>query len=148
MPTAAKLVAAIAFAIVAALAAHLYVLAMPDGRPAGYLREISGLIGAFCGWMIMGPLAGGDRGRIEAMGTGVRTSLTIAILVVLVFSIRDMLQRSMKGRYDAPMDAILGIFEQALELGSPVLQADIIGVLLLGGLMGGAISHWAGRTWR
>ena len=148
MPTAAKLFSAFAFAAVAYLAAHLYALGLPDGRPAGYLREVSALVGLFCGWWIMGPMATKGRGRIEAMGTGVRTSFTIALMVLFIFATSDMLGRSVKGRYDTPMDAVLGIFELMLLLAPPLFTADILGVLLLGGLIGGAIAQWAGRTWK
>ena len=148
MPTASKLFAAIVFAGVAYLAADLYALKLTSGRPPGYLREVSALIGLVCGWWIMGPLGGAGRGRIEAMGTGIRTSFTIVVFVLLTFAIHDMLLRSVKGRYDSPMDAVLGIFELCLVLVKPVFSADIIGVLLLGGLIGGAVSHWAGRNFK
>lgn len=147
MPTAAKLFSAIVFACVAWLAAQLYAQALPDGRPAGLLREISALVGVVCGWFIMGRFARRGRGRVESMGTGVRTSLAIVVSLVLLFAIRDMLQRSVKGRYDSPMDAVLGIFEQALILGGSVFQLEVLAVLLLGGLFGGAVAHWAAENW-
>jgi hypothetical protein len=147
MPTAAKLFSAIVFAGVAWLAAQLYAQALPDGRPAGLLREISALVGVVCGWFIMGRFARRGRGRVESMGTGVRTSLSIVVSLVLLFAVREMLQRSVKGRYDSPMDAVLGIFEQALILGGSVFQLEVLAVLLLGGLFGGAVAHWAAENW-
>lgn len=147
MPTAAKLVAAIVFALIAFLAAHIYVVALPGGQPGGILREVSGGVGLLCGWFVMGPAAERARGRVDAMGGGIRTSLTIVVLVVLIFSCADMLDRAIKGRYKTPLDAVLGVFEQALVLAPPLAQPDILGVLLLGGLFGGAVAHWAGRRW-
>lgn len=147
MPTAAKLVSAIAFACIAFLAAHLYGQAMPGGRPAGVLRETSAVIGVLCGWFIMGASAPRARGRIEAMGTGIRTSFTMVVFVVLIFACVDALDRAMKGRYDSPLDAFLGVLEQALVLAPPVAAPGVLGVLLLGGLFGGALAHWAGQRW-
>ena len=147
MPTAAKLFAAAVIAIVAAVAAHLYALDLPEGRPAGLLREVSALVGVACGWMIMGAAAHRSRSRVDAMGTGIRTSVTIVVLVVLIFAIAEMMGRAFKGRYKTPLDAILGVFEQALLLVPPLAQPDILGVLLLGGLIGGAVAHWAGQRW-
>ncbi|MDP4033815.1 MAG: TrgA family protein [Pseudorhodobacter sp.] len=147
MPTAAKLVAAIAFALIAYLAAHFYALAMPEGRPSGVLREVSAVVGVLCGWFVMGPFAPRARNRVDSMGAGIRTSLTIVVVVVLIFACADMLDRAMKGRYKTPLDAMLGIFEQALGLVPPLAQPDILGVLLLGGLVGGALAHWAGQKW-
>ena len=148
MPTAAKLFSAITFAFVAYLAAHLYAEGMPDGRPVGWLREISALIGLICGWWIMGSFASRPNGRIEAMATGVRTSFTIVVLVLITFAIVEMLGQSMSGRYDGPMEAVLSVFELALRMGQRMVTPEIISVLLLGGLFGGAVGHWAGRNWR
>lgn len=147
MPTAAKLFSAIVFAGVAWLAALMYAEAMPNGQPAGLLKEISALTGVFCGWFIMGRFARRGRGRVESMGTGVRTSLAIVVALVLLFAIREMLQRSVEGRYSSPMAAFLGIFEQTLLLGGTVFQLEVISVLLLGGLFGGAVAHWAAENW-
>ncbi|MFN4128922.1 MAG: TrgA family protein [Paracoccaceae bacterium] len=147
MPTAAKLFAAIAFALVAVIAAQLYALSMPEGRPTGMLYAVSVGVGLLCGWRVMGPAAKRARGRVDAMGSGFRTSVTIVVLVVLIFACADMLDRAMKGRYKTPLDAVLGVFEQALALAPPLAQPDLIGVLLLGGLLGGAVAHWAGQRW-
>jgi len=147
MPTAAKLVAAIAFGFVAFLAAHLYALSVPNGRPVGVLREVSAVVGVLCGWFVMGPFAHRARGSVEAMGTGIRTSLTIVVWVVLIFACADMLDRAVKGRYDTPLDALLGVFEQALVLLPNLAKPDVLGVLLLGGLFAGALAQWAGKRW-
>lgn len=148
MPTAAKLVAAIIFAVVAWLAADQYAPLMPDGRPAGVLREVSAIIGVMCGWTVLGGFLMKPRGRIEAMGTGVRTSITITVIVLVIFSVWDMLYRSIQGRYDGPMEAVLDIFGRAVVLGQPMFNPGVVSVLLLGGLIGGAAAHWAGSKWK
>jgi hypothetical protein len=147
MPTAAKLFAAIAFALVSAITAHFYVLSLPESRPVGTLYAVSIAVGVICGWMVMGPAAKRARGRVDAMGSGVRTALTILVVVVLIFACADMLDRAMKGRYKTPLDALLGVFEQALVLLPSLARPDIIGTMLLGGLLGGALSYGAGRRW-
>lgn len=148
MPTAAKLVAALILAAVAWIAADQYAPLLPDGRPAGVLREVSAIIGIICGWMILGGFLMKPRGRIEAMGTGVRTSLTIAFLVLVIFSVWDMLYRSTQGRYDGPMEAFLDVFGRAVVLGRPMFNPEVVSVLLLGGLFAGAMAHWAGSKWK
>lgn len=148
MPTAAKLFSAIMFAAVAFLAASLYVQNLPEGRPTGVLREVSTVIGLICGWTIMGNFASRPHGRVEAMGTGIRTSFTMTLVVLFMFGFGEMLARSMKGRYDDPMEAVLAMFDLMLSFGHQMLTPEIIGVLLLGGILGGAVAHWAGRTWR
>ncbi len=147
MPTAAKLFSAIMFAGIAYLAAHLYVQGLTEGRPPGWLREISALIGLICGWTIMGSFASRPCGRVDAMGTGIRTSFTVVVAVLVVFAFVEMLGRSVKGRYDDPMQAALAVFDLMIGMGQRMVTAEILSVLLLGGILGGAVAHWVGRNW-
>lgn len=148
MPTAAKLVAAVVFAMVAYLAAMQYAPVMPEGRPTGLLAEVSALIGLLCGWFIMGDFLSRPRGRIEAMGTGVRVSVTMAFVTLIVFSIVEMMERAIEGRYKSPMEAVLDIFGRALSFGQPILTPGVLAALALGGLFGGAVAHWAAARWK
>ena len=71
MPTAAKLIAAVAFAIVALIAAITFVPHMPEGSQIGLFRELTAAIGFIVGWFVMGDLFG--KGYGEAAGSGLRT---------------------------------------------------------------------------
>ena len=147
MPTAAKLVSGIVFALIAFVAAHLYSHAASGGHVHGTLRAVSAGVGVLCGWFILGPQAVRTRSRVEAMGIGVRTSLTIALVVIVIFAVVEMLDRAVKGRYATPLDAALGVFEQALALAPALARADVLSVLLVGGMFGGALAHWVGQRW-
>ena len=116
MPTASKLSAAVAFALVAAQAAHLFIPALPEGTPPGWLREVSAAIGLLCGWWIMGNRVG--KGYGEAAGSGILTSALSLFWVMLVFSIVTMVKRSMRMLYDGPMDAVIGVFDLMLDYGA------------------------------
>ncbi len=146
MPTAAKLVAAVAFAVIAWLAAELCKPAMPEGTQFGYFTQICAVIGLLCGWFVMGSLVG--RGMGSAMGYGVRTSVTIAAWALLGFCGYEMILRSMKMRYDGPMEAVLAVFDLMIERGQLMLTPEVLGTLLVGGLVGGVMAEWAGRQWR
>jgi Na+-translocating ferredoxin:NAD+ oxidoreductase RnfE subunit len=147
MPTAAKLFSAIVFAGVAWIAALFYAQAMPLSQQVGVFKEICAMAGVFCGWFVMGRFAKRGRSRVESMGAGVRTSLALVVGLVLIFAIREMLERAVDGRYKNPMDALLGVFERMLVLGNSVLQVEVLIVLLFGGLFGGAVAHWAAENW-
>jgi hypothetical protein len=146
MPTAAKLVAAIVFAALGFMAAELFKPAMPEGTQFGLFSPICAGIGLLCGWIVMGPLAGFGTGA--AMGSGVRTAATIAFWALLGFSIYEMVLRSMKLRYDGPMEAVLAVFDLMLERGRLMLMPELLGLLLVGGLLGGVVVEWAARRWR
>ncbi len=145
MPTAAKLTGAVLFALVAALAAHLFIPTLPEGTQIGYFREISAAVGFICGWRVMGTLTG--RGYTEAMGSGIRTSVAILFWLLLGFSIYEMIRKSMKMLYDGPMEAVVGIFDLMLKNGQLLIHPATPVALLIGGVLGGWITEWVGRRW-
>ena len=145
MPTAAKLIAAVVFAIVALLAAVTFVPHMPEGHQIGLFRELTAVIGFIVGWLVMGGLVG--KGYGEAAGSGLRTSVTVVFFTLLGFSIYLMVKKSYKMAYDGPMEAVLGVFQIMLEYGQMMLVPDVLGVLAVGGVLGGIIAEWAGRRW-
>ena len=145
MPTASKIVAAICFAIFGAIAAQTVKTVMPEGTQFGYFVPISALIGLLNGWFVMGRLT--KRGYRDAMGSGVRTAVTILVWALLVFSIYEMVVLSTKGRYDGPMEAVTASFGIMLNYGKELLAPVVIGTFLIGGLIAGAVSEWAGRRW-
>ncbi len=147
MPTAAKLFGAIAFTFVAFLAAEVLKPAFPEGMSFGYFSVICAAIGLLCGWMVMGPNAG--RGGTKAVGTGLRTSVTIVFWAMLGFGIREMLIRSTDKRYNGVTEAVVGTFEILLEYGRLMLSsAPALIVLVVGGALGGLLSNWAAERFR
>jgi hypothetical protein len=145
MPTAAKLVAAVMFAAVGFLAAQAYVPSLPEGTQIGFLREICAGLGLVIGWFVMGRLVG--KGYVEAVGFGIRTSVTLMFWAVLGFSIYEMILRSTKMMYDGPMEALLGVFDLVIYYGKMMGSPEFIGTLLIGGVLGGIAAEWAGRRW-
>lgn len=146
MPTAAKLFAAVVFAVVGYLAAEAYKPGMPEGTQFGLFSELTAFIGLLCGWMVMGVLAGQGYGR--AAGYGLRTSATLVFWALLLFSVYEMILRSMKMRYEGPMEALVGVFDLMLQHGLLVLTVPVLAVLAAGGVLGGWAAEFAGRRWR
>jgi hypothetical protein len=146
MPTAAKLVAALAFAVLGYLAAEVFKNTMPERTVWGYFNLISAVIGLLCGWGIMGDLVG--RGYRAAMGFGLRTMVQAVLLVVVFFSIHEAVWRSTKLRYDGPMETVLGMFQFALEYLGRMATPPMIATLLVGGILGGVAAEWANRRWK
>lgn len=146
MPTAAKLVAAVAFAALAFLASEVYKLGVPERTVWGLFGPICAAIGGLCGWFIMGRLAG--RGYGAAMGSGLRTTLTFVFWILLAFSTYQMILRSMNLRYGGPMEAIVGTFDLLIEYGQSMATGLMALTLVTGGLVAGAVVEWAGRRWR
>jgi hypothetical protein len=146
MPTAAKLVASLAFLLTGFLGAEAFKLGMPPGMSFGPFSLVIGAIGLICGWRIAGRLAG--RGYVASVGYGLRTSVTIAFWGLLVYSTERMIQRALDMLYDGMIEAVLGIFEQMFELGQRLLTTEVLTVLAVGGVFGGLAAEWAARRWK
>lgn len=146
MPTAAKLVAALAFALLGWLASEVFKDAMPERSVWGLFSPISAGVGLVCGWVIMGDLVG--QGYQAAMGYGLRTMIQAVAVIVILFSIYEAVHRSTKLRYDGPMEAVLDMFNLALETLGRMGTAPMVGTLLLGGLACGVLAEWANRRWK
>lgn len=145
MPTAAKLVAAIYFALLAWIVAGLYATGLPEGTQTGMLRPVAALMGVIWGWLVSGRLAG--RGFADAMGNGLRTAVTAGFWVMMIFSIYDMVILSTKMRYADPIEAILGAFAIMLDYGKLLANPAVIATAVIGGMIGGLITEWAARRW-
>ncbi len=146
MPTAAKIVGAVCFAIFGYFAALSVIPVLPEGTQLGRMREICAFIGLLNGWFVMGRLTGG--GVRAGIGSGMRTAITIVIWALMFFAIYEMIKRSTKLRYDGPMEAVTAAFGLMLDYGRLLLTPEIIATVLIGGAIGGAITEWAGKRWR
>ena len=145
MPTAAKLTAAVIYAIIGFVAVMLYLPHLPNELPLGLLREYTAALGLIIGWWTMGRLVG--RGYVEAISSGVRTSVTLAFWALLFFAIQLMIKRSYKMMYDGPMEAVIGVFALMLEYSRGFWAVDILAWLFIGGALGGVVVEWVGKRW-
>ena len=146
MPTGAKLVAAACFAVVGWVMSNYYALNMPDASAAGPMREWAALIGAIIGWMVMGPSVG--RGYVEAAGSGIKTAVVLAVAALFLLALREMLDNSVKMRYDGALDAILDVFQVMARRSEALLSLGVFGTILFGGIVGGLLTENAGRRWK
>jgi len=94
---------------------------------------------------VLGPDTG--RGYRQAMGSGLKTSVVLVFFALLLFSIREMIMQSTKMRYDGPMDAILDVFNLMLERAREMMTADVMGTLLVGGILAGILAEKASKRW-
>ena len=146
MPTGAKLMAAISFAVVGWVMANYYAMNMPDAAAAGPMREAAALVGAIIGWRVMGPSVG--RGYVEAAGSGIKTAVVLAVAALFLLALREMLDNSVKMRYDGAMDAILDVFQTMAKRSEALLSLGVFGTILFGGIIAGLLSDNAGRRWK
>ena len=146
MPTGAKAMAAISFAIVGWLTANIYVLNMPEATRVGYLREMVGILGAIVGWRVMGNAVG--KGYFRAVGSGWKTMVILVFFALLLFGIYEMLLQSVRMRYDGPLEAILDVFQRMMDRSFPLLTVGVLVTMTIGGAVAGILTENASRRWR
>ena len=146
MPTAPKLVAALLFAAIAWLAAEACKPQLPEGMAVGLFAPIAAGVGLLSGWRVMGRLVG--QGVWPSAGHGLRTSLTMLVWVLLIFGIREMYIGTTHMRYAGPIEAIVGIFTLAGKYALYTTAPAVAGVLVVGGMLAGALTELAARRWR
>jgi hypothetical protein len=146
MPTGAKLVAAVCYAVVGWVLANYYAVNMPDASSSGPIREAAGLVGVIVGWMVMGPSVG--KGYVEAAGSGIKTAVVLAVVALFLLAMREMLENSVKLRYEGPLDAILDVFQTMAQRSYGLLSLGVFGTILFGGIVSGLLTENASRRWK
>lgn len=144
MPTGAKLIGAIIFCLTGALAAWIGVPGLPDGRQPGLLIPISALTGIWFGWRLVGTHVSGS--LRQALVLSVRTVAMMLVATLFFIAGEEAYQRSIKLRYDGPVEAVTDIANLMLFFGQMAIQGPVFTVLLLGIMIGAVFVRWAGRT--
>ena len=146
MPTAPKLVGAILFGALGLFLATLYapILDQTEGqRPWVW---VSGAVGLWAGWSLMGKRAG--QGYSIGMGLGLTSAVSLTFVTIFVMAFLKMAARSMRGTFNSPTDAIVGLFENVSDyvvlLGVPV----VVLTLLVAGVVFGLVTEFVGRRYR
>ena len=140
------MMAALSFAVVGWVLANYYAMNAPDSAALGPVREVAALVGAIVGWKLMGPAVG--KGYVEAAGAGVKTAVVLAVVALFLLGLKEMLDNSVKMRYDGALDAILDIFQTMVKRSEGLLSLGVFGTILLGGIIAGLLTENAGRRWK
>lgn len=146
MPTATKIIAALAFALVGWLAAGSYVPLLPEGTSTGYFREICAALGFLIGWISLGSAMG--KGYSEAVSRGIAASALLLGSALLGFSVYRMILRSTKMLYHDAGEALLDVPVLMLFYGKVMGSTPFIATLVLGGILGGLAAEFAAKRWR
>lgn len=144
MPTAAKLMAAVAFAIVGYF---IYVAMVPsfgDTSIPRFLLPVCIGVGAWAGWVFCGTKAMSVRSGI---GTGFSAVVAMGVCILFIMSFEQMIQLSLRRRYDGPMEAIVDVFnlmfQNLTDFATPVMGIT----LLAGGLLAGLVAGLTGKAY-
>jgi hypothetical protein len=145
MPTAAKLIGAVLFGILSFYVSEQVKLGMPEGMALGLLSPLNGLIGVIMGWRIMGARAG--EGFVPATGYGLTTVFVVTFWCLLIWSAYEMIRRAVRGRYDGPVDALLGMSDVMLDYSTLIVTPAVVGSAVIGSFICAMITEFASHRW-
>ncbi|MFY0595759.1 MAG: TrgA family protein [Cognatishimia sp.] len=146
MPTAAKLMSAIALALVAFIASEQFKPLLPEGTDFGYFSFVNAAFGLYFGWRIIGKGAG--RGIAKGINNGLTGMLAMVLVVLFAHAFWIMQQNSRNLRYDSTAEAIQSIFAMMTENALLMLQFNIITTLVGGAVFCGLLAEATSRRWR
>ncbi|MEL6617792.1 MAG: TrgA family protein [Pseudomonadota bacterium] len=146
MPDAAKLVAALGLAILGFIVSGMIMPLFEEETNFGWFVWINVVLGALCGWMIIGRRAG--RGITSAINVGLTGAAMMVFWGLFVQACNEMVRVAMKNRYDGPFEALIAVFEIGSEWALLMSTVPIWATLAIGGIVTGLLTEYAWRTWR
>ncbi|MFB9150234.1 TrgA family protein [Roseovarius ramblicola] len=145
MPTAGKLAAAIGLAVLGWIGSEMFRPLMDEGTDFGWFNYANAGIGAICGWRVTGRRLG--YGYATGVSAGLTGMVALVFWAVFAQSLNEMLQRTLNGRITGVMNGLIEMFELATEYVMLLPDGPLIGVLLAGGFLVGALAEWVDRRW-
>ncbi|MFY9240349.1 MAG: TrgA family protein [Roseovarius sp.] len=145
MPTAGRLVGAVSLGALGWFGSDMVRPLMPDYTSFGWFNYVNLGLGILCGWFVMGSRAG--RGWGEAISNGLTGLFALVFWGFFAQSFNLMLKQSLDKRFDGPVEAIFGMFKNAAEYASYLVDPMLIATLTVGSMACGLITEIAARRW-
>ena len=140
MPTAGRLTAAFALAILGAIFAYQTLPLFKEGAQPGYWYPLCILCGVWAGWVVMGKRMG--RGYSAAIGNGLTGVFAQVFWIFFILAGLDMLQKSMRRSYDGPIEAVIDVFQIGLDYAQDLFSVQLVGTLILGAILAAFFSEF------
>lgn len=146
MPTAAKLVGAVCFAITGWLVLDAFTPQIPDHMPDGRQREVAAFIGVLVGWFVLGRAVG--RGIWQAPVTGLTNGVVLYFWVLFAFSFWEMILRSLDKEYNGPMAAVTDLVNIGLAFAKLTVHGPTLITWIGASVVSGILTELAKKYWR
>lgn len=130
MPTAGRMTAAGAFAALSAAITVMATPLLPDGLHTPLMPWWNALIGAACGYRIVGTRAGDGIGGAAALG--LTAGAATAVVVLFLHSAARMIELAMRHHYRSLHDAVADTFELMATYGMAVAEPRVVMAALAG----------------
>lgn len=144
MPTAARLVAAVAFAIVGYFIYTSMLLVYGDDTVPKFLMPLCIGAGIWAGWVLCGAHASGI---VSGIGTGYTAVIAQVFWIALIMSFVEMIQLALRRRYDGPVEAVVDVFSIMFTNGMRFGTPQFFMVIAVGGVVGGVLAGIMGKKY-
>ncbi len=145
MPTAARLAAAVSFAIFGWYMAEVVTPFYPQENPPSFLIALTIALGVLCGWTVYGNRAG--RGYIASIGTGLTAAIIFGFWTLLFVGFYEMIDRSLRRFYDGPMEALVEMFGLMADIGWTLAESPVVISLLVGGIIAALFAEYFAKRY-
>lgn len=148
MPTGARLVAALSLAVGCAMMYFVLLVQYPDFKFERHQTELVGLlagVGFLVGWLSLGVRAAMD--DASPLSLGIRATITCAIWIVVLLSIRYIVDNMIDHGYATPMQALKDMFQVGFEYVLLLWNWQLIVFACVAGIVAGALTDSAAKTW-
>ena len=143
MWTAAKLVSGLLLAVVCWYTSELVKPLLPEGFNPRRMSEVNAVVGFLVGWTFIGTRVGD--GMVAAISYGFTGAILATLWCLATDCTLEMLRLSFRGYYDGPVEAVVNIFELAVEYGRLMINPQVLIVLLGGGIVVGVVGEFTAR---
>lgn len=145
MPTAAKLISALLFGVLAWVVSGLVIQLLPEGSSPGWLAPVNTLVGALMGWRITGAHAG--EGFVSSVGYGLTAIFATTFWAILIWASYEMIERAMSLRYEGPVEALQDMTNIMVEYATLIATTNVVGTMVVGSIICALAAEAAGRRW-
>lgn len=150
LPTAARLVAAIALGLVSGAMVYLLIHFYPDEnfqRDRGNLQLVFGGVGALVGWYSLGKRIATDGGT--GIFLGLRAAVTVIVWLLFILAINHVIGQIVRDRFAGaePMEAIWLMMQKAAEYSLYLLNLKFIGIIAFAGITVGVLTRNTHHKW-
>lgn len=118
----------------------------PDEINLGYYSEFNAFVGLLMGWNIAGNAA--RTNWPAALSYGWTTTFFTVLVALFLQCFGQMIRNSYKRYYDNALEALTAVFELMIEFAPIMLDAEVIGTLVIGGALGGLATEFVARRSR
>lgn len=146
MPTAAKVVAGLILAVVAAIASEQIKPLLPEGTDFGVFTPLNAVLAFVIGWRFIGNRM--QRGYVNAINVGFTAGALLVFWGLFIQSCNEMFALAMKHRYDGPFEAVAAIFEIMIEYGAVMIDQKVLTTLIAGSIFAGIAAEFSANRWR